>query len=173
MADINDLPSYLRARIVKEKKTTWPIRKISLKKQARQDEEKKLCSAEGDTFLEQWFKNCRLFMTGICQCGCGEPSQKNDNKFFRGSAAHIFPKCDFPSIMYHPLNWVERRLWAGLTGTNACHDEMDDITKMRQWPNFADWEDIKAKFFVLDPLLTEEEKKKDFYIMLAKLVSEN
>jgi hypothetical protein len=166
-----ELPSYLRARIPKPKKEKRPLRTISPKKLVQQAAEKKLVSSEGDTLKELWFKARRSEMTGVCQCGCAEPSQKKDNIYFRHSIAHIFPKHLFPSIMYHPLNWVERRFWAGSAGATACHSLMDD-TSMERWANFADWDDIKMKFYVLAPLLTPEERATNFYTRLEKLVHE-
>jgi len=112
-------------------------------------------------------------MTGFCQCGCGEKSQKHDDLWFRSSAAHIFPKSIFKSIEYHPLNWVERRMWAKTNGDfNACHSIMDE-TGLDRWPNMEDWPIIKERFFILAPLLTEEEKGTNFYTHLEKLVYAN
>jgi hypothetical protein len=150
------------------KKERKPIAKISEKKMAKDAAEKKALGGE-DTFKEKWFKARRREMTGTCQCGCAQPSQKNDDVNFRGSAAHIFPKSEkdgFPSIALHPLNWVERRQFGG------CHDNMDN-GGMDKWVNFADWDDIKEKFYVLAPLLTEEERKKKFYTQLEALVYSN
>lgn len=163
------------ARIPKPKPEKKPMRKRSLKKLAQDADEKKLLSSGGDTLKEQWFKARRREMTGTCQCGCGEPSQKKDDLYFRHSAAHIFPKRDnlFPSVEYHPLNWVERRFWAKTSGDfNACHSIMDD-TSMERWPGMADWEDIREKFFILAPLLTDEERRTNFYKLLEKLVYAN
>lgn len=160
------------ARIPKPKPPKKPLRKESPKTKAKKEEEKKLVSSDGDTLKEQWFKARRKELVGTCQCGCGEPSQKKDDIYFRHSIAHIFPKHLFPSIMYHPLNWVERRFWAGAAGTSACHSIMDD-TGMDRWVNMADFHDIKAKFYILAPLLTPEEKATNFYTRLEKLVHEN
>lgn len=173
MAIDDELARNQAARIPRPPKVKQPMRRVSLKRQAKEEEEKKLVSADGDTLKEQWFKARRKEMTGTCQCGCGEASQKKDDLFFRCSAAHIFPKRDFPSVMYHPLNWVERRYWAKTSGDfNACHSIMDD-TSMGRWPGMADWDDIKAKFFVLAQLLTEEERKNKFFTNLQKLIYEN
>lgn len=157
------------ARMEKPKPEKRPMRQMSEKTKAKKAEERKLVSSNGDTFKEQWFKARRIEMTGTCQCGCGEPSQKKDNMYFRYSAAHIFPKRLFPSVEYHPLNWVERRFWAGVMGTSACHSIMDD-TSIQRWPGMADWEDIRMKFMFLAPLLTDEERATNFYIGLEKLV---
>jgi hypothetical protein len=145
---------------------------MSEKTRLKKEAEKKLISSDGDTLKEQWFKARRKEMTGVCQCGCGESSQKKDDIHFRSSAAHIFPKHLFESVMYHPLNWVERRFWAGNNGTSACHSIMDD-TSLERWPGMADWDDIKEKFHVLAPLLTPEEKATNFYKLLEKLVYAN
>ena len=160
------------ARIPKPKPEKKPMRRKSEKKLAQEAEEKKLVSSDGDTLKEQWFKARRKEMTGFCACGCAEPSQKKDNLYFRHSAAHIFPKGDFKSVEYHRVNWVERRFWAGQSGTSACHSIMDD-TSMDRWPNMEDWQDIKAKFWILSHLLTAQEKATKFYTRLEKLVYAN
>jgi hypothetical protein len=156
----------LAARIPKRKPEKKPMRRMSLKRQAKETAEKKLLSSDGDTLMERFYKAARKLMVGVCQCGCCEPSQKKDDIYFRHSVAHIFPKRLFPSIMYHPLNWVERRFWGG------CHSIMDD-TSMDRWPNMADWESIKEKFYILAPLLTDEERATNFYTRLEKLVYGN
>lgn len=172
MAIDDELERMRAARIPRPKPEKKPMRKKSPKKLAQEAEERKLVSSDGDTFKEQWFKARRREMVGVCQCGCAEASQKSDNINFRSSAAHIFPKRLFESVMYHPLNWVERRCWAGVNGTSACHSIMDD-TSMDRWPGMADWSDIREKFFILAELLTEEERGKKFYTTLEKLVYEN
>lgn len=170
MAIDDELARNQAARIPRPKKIKQPMRRKSVKKLAQEEEQKKLLSSDGDTIKEQWFKARRKEMTGTCQCGCGEPSQKKDDLYFRCSAAHIFPKHLFPSIEYHPLNWVERRFWAKSSGDfNACHSIMDD-TSMDRWPGMADWADIRERFFILAPLLTAEEITTNFYIRLEKLV---
>lgn len=132
-------------------------------KLAAKKKEQKASLGEDDPQKEKWFKARQREMIGVCQCGCGQESQKNDKLYFRHSAAHIFPKKIFESIQYHRLNWVERRFWGG------CHATMDNKS-MDLWPNMADWEDIKEKFYQLAPLLTEEERKHKFYKHLEKLV---
>lgn len=160
------------ARIPKPKPEKKPIRQISLKKQAQKEAERKLVSSDGDTLKEKWFKARRKEMTGICACGCGEPSQKRDDLYFRHSAAHIFPKGLFESVMYHPLNWVERRFWAGIHGTSACHSIMDEAG-LDRWLGMEDWDSIKEKFHILAPLLTPEERRTNFYTHLEKLIYAN
>ena len=144
------------------KKPPKPLKKVSDKKAA----EKALTKVElgeDETLKEKWFKARRKEMIGTCQCGCAQPSQKKDDMYFRRSVAHIFPQRLFPSIQFHGLNWVERRFWGG------CHSVMDD-TSMDKWKNMADWDDIKEKFHILSPLLSDEERATKFYKHLEKLV---
>lgn len=150
-----------QAALPREKKM-YRIPKVSKKRQAKLDEEKKLRNGD-DTLMEQWFKARRKELTGTCQCGCAQISQKKDDTFFRGSCCHIFPKATFLSVMYHPLNFVERAMFMG------CHQNMDN-QGLDKWPNMADWDDIKEKFHVLAPLLTDEERATKFYHKLEQLI---
>lgn len=112
---------------------------------------------------EVWFAMVRKKLVGVCQCGCGNKSQKNDDMYFRHSCCHIFAKSKFPTIQYHPLNYVERAFFGG------CHGVLDD-TSMDRWVNMADWCDIKEKFYILAPLLSDEERTSKFYNHLERLV---
>lgn len=150
-----------KALLPKEEKK-YVIPKISKKTQAKKDAEKEL-RGDNDPLKEQWFKARRIEMVGVCQCGCSAKSQKSDDTFFRGSICHIFPKSVFESVMYHPINWVERAMFGG------CHDNMDQ-QGLDKWPMMADWEDIKDRFHVLAPLLTDEERATKFYSSLEKLI---
>lgn len=168
---VNDdtiLARLRQAREPKAKKLPTPIAKESEKTKVKKAAEKKARCGD-DTFKETWFKARRREMVGVCQCGCGQPSQKHSDEHYRGSAAHIFPKSEkdgFPSVALHPLNWVERAQFGG------CHDNMDQ-GGMDKWPMMADWLDIKERFHILAPLLTEEERKKKFYTRLEALVYAN
>lgn len=149
-------------------KTTGPKPKkaIPRKSKKRLAEDKAIKDAGGDdSQKEKWFLARRKEMVGVCQCGCGLPSQKKDDMYFRHSACHIFPKSKFESIQYNKFNFVERAFFGG------CHSVMDD-TSMDRWPNMADWEDIKEKFHQLVPLLTDAERATKFYAHLEKLVYE-
>lgn len=145
----------------KEKKI-YTIPKKSAKRKAKEAQEKQDRNGD-DTLKQKWFKARRKQMVGTCQCGCAEKSSKSDDQYFHCSICHIFPQRDFPSVMYHPLNWVERRFWGG------CHTNMDEQS-MDKWPAMADWDDIVAKFHELAPLLTDEERATKFYTKLEKLV---
>lgn len=148
----------------KEQKKTG-LNRYSKKRLAEMEVQKELRNGD-DTLLQKWFKIIRKKLTGICQCGCKKKSQKDDELYFRNSCCHIFPKRDFPSVMYHQLNYVERAFWGG------CHSVMDD-TSMDRWPEMADWNDIKEKFHELAPLLTDEERTKKFYTHLESLIFKN
>lgn len=151
-----------QALLPKTKKSYY-IPKISAKK-AKQLKEQKLNGSDGE--MDAFFDKMRKRMTGTCQCGCAQPSQKKDDTFFRNCICHIFPKRIFKSIATHELNWVERAFWGG------CHGQMDD-TSIERWKNYADWDDIKEKFHQLAPLLTDEERATKFYSNLEKLIYSN
>jgi len=145
-----------------------PEKKISKipaksKKRMEKEKEQKAALGEDETEKEKWFKARRREMTGICQCGCAAKSSKNDDTYFRHSIAHIFPKAKFLSIALHPLNSVERGFFSG------CHGNMDN-KGMDLWPQFADFEDIKERFYILAPLLTDAERSSKFYSKLESLV---
>lgn len=151
-----------QAKLPKQPKPRRAIAKKSAKKLKQEAEEKRLRGDE-DTLMEQWFKARRKELTGVCQCGCGKPSQKKDDTFFRGSCCHIFPKATFESVMYHPLNCVERAMFGG------CHHNMDN-NGLDKWPLMADWDDIKERFHTLVPLLSDNERATKFYSKLEFLV---
>jgi hypothetical protein len=159
---INEIRNLKLQAGLPKKKEPYRIPKKSAKKLKREAAEKELRGSD-DTLMEQWFKARRKELTGICQCGCAKPSQKKDDTFFRGSCCHIFPKATFLSVMYHPLNCVERAMFGG------CHHNMDN-QGLDKWQNFADWEDIKERFHVLAPLLTDEERATKFYSKLEQLI---
>lgn len=155
------------ANVPKEKKV-YRIPKKSAKKiaQEKADKEAWVVGGSPEREKEKWFQARRKEMTGTCQCGCGTKSSKHEDDHFRSSAAHIFPQRLFPTIQFHPLNWVERNFWEG------HHSNMDNRS-MELWPNFADWDDIKEKFHILSPLLTEKERAKKFFRNLTELVEKN
>lgn len=141
------------------------IRKISEKKKKEDAEIKKALDGE-DTVMEKWFQARRKNLVGTCQCGCSLKSSKHEDEHFRASIAHIFPKAIFESVKYHPLNYVERNFWEG------CHSNLDN-RGLDRWPMYADWDDIKAKFHELSPLLTDEERSNKFYSHLERLIYAN
>lgn len=154
---------YINAgRPLKGRETPKAIKPVSDKRAAKLAEQKKELDGD-DPAIQKFYKARRIEMVGVCQCGCARNSSKNDDLNFRSSVAHIFPKAIFLSVALHPLNWVERNFWDG------CHTNMDQ-RGLDKWPNMADWDDIREKFFVLAPLLTDEERATKFYQKLEALV---
>lgn len=156
-------------QIVKPKKAGWfDLQTNTIVKEEENGELTVISKVEGEqeqTEKEKWFALIRTKLVGTCQCGCGQKSQKKDDMYFRHSCCHLFPKSKFGSIKYHPLNYVERAFFGG------CHSVMDD-TSMDRWVNFADWDDIKEKFHILAPLLTDEERASKFYSHFERLIYE-
>jgi len=140
-----------------------PIAKKSPKKIAEEKEERASRGPEGETELDAFFERNRKKMVGVCQCGCARKSSKNEDKHYRASIAHIFPKRIFKSIACNDYNWVERSFWDG------CHTNMDNKS-INEWVNMADWDDIKEKYHHLLHLLTVEEKKTKFFYHFQELV---
>lgn len=111
--------------------------------------------------LDDWFDDRRQELSGICQCGCGKPSSKDSDQYYKYSIAHIFPKAIFKSIATHPVNYVERAFWGG------CHTIMD--TKgIDYWPNMADWATIKERILILLPLVDKKERTHKLYAIIEQ-----
>jgi hypothetical protein len=137
---------------------------IAKKSKKRIEREKKMLL--NDDNYDGWFEERRKNLVGVCQCGCGEKSQKKDDTYYRHCICHIFPKRLFKSVATHPMNFVERAFWGG------CHTNLDEQS-MDKWVGMADWDDIKAKVEAMLPYIAEEEKKHKFYSQLENLIREN
>lgn len=144
-------------------KKKYFLNKVSPKRAAKLADQKE---AGTDSGLDKFFERNRKKMIGVCQCGCARKSSKNEDDHYRSSISHIFPKRIFKSIVTNDYNWVERNFWDG------CHSNMDNKS-MTLWPMYADWEDIKEKFYVLAQILTEQERATKFYHNLEKLIYAN
>lgn len=145
------------------KKKLYSIPKVSKKRKEKLKEQQ---ASNPDNSLQVFFEKARRQMVGVCQCGCGRKSQKDDDTFFKHCICHVFPKSIFESIATDPLVWVERTFWGG-------HHTNFDEQGMDKWPNMADWDDIKEKFHALAPKLTDEERATKFYRLFEKLVYKN
>lgn len=163
MSYLDERRAHIQAGRPLPEKNKNQIRKVSIKRQAKIDAQKELGT---DSDLDKFYDAMRKKMVGVCQCGCGQPSQKSDDTFFRHCICHVFPKKIFKSIATHELNWVERTFWGG-------HHTNFDEQGLGKWPQYADWNDIQEKFHVLAELLTDEERKTKFYTQLEKLVYVN
>lgn len=164
--DKEQLNRLQQARIPKPKKQKKRIAQKSAKRLAAEAAEKNKPEYPTTTVKQKFFIACRKLMTGSCGCGCGNKSSKYQNDYFMNSICHIFPQRLFPSVQFNLNNWIERAYWGG------CHSNMDNRS-MSLWPNFADWDLIKEKFYLLEPLLTEEERTEKFYHTLKQLVQNN
>jgi len=139
-----------------------PIAKVSVKKQAEVEADK--AARNGDeTVKQKWFAEQRPRLDEYCGCGCGQRTMKFNDQFCF-SIAHVLPQKLFPSVQFHTEVWVSRA-W-------ACHTNMD-TRSMDRWPTYRDWPEICRKVRVLEPLLTDQERKTKFFGKLWKMVSEN
>ncbi len=86
----------------------------------------------------------------------------NDEKFCF-SVARVLAQRLFPSVQFHLENWV-RRAW-------SCHTNMDNRS-MDRWATYRDWPEICRKFRHLEPLLTDQERGKKFFRILAEMVGD-
>lgn len=146
-------------RPLPEKKIKY-IRKVSLKRQAKLDEQKKLdVATKGKgvkTELDLWFEARRSEMTGKCLF-CGGKTEKYNDETFKRSIAHLLPKRKkmFPSIATNPDNWLELCFYS-----NSCHTNFDN--GMITWDFLKDskeWEIIVTKFRKMYPNIAEIERK--------------
>ena len=156
---LEDIRRIKAAADIPKPKKYYQIPKISKKRQKKMAEDNR----PEEIKLDEWFKERRKEMSGLCSCGCAGPSCKNDDDFYRNSIAHIFPKAHFKSVSTHPLNWVELDFWKG-------HHTNFDNQGLEKWPNYACWDDIKVKVLSMEPYLTSEEKGRKFYQILINLV---
>lgn len=147
------LPDDLKAKagtkkMVQQKK--WNARRAVAVK-LRADNRKRVEYSE-ETVKEAWFKARRQEMTGYCSCGCGNPSSKNSEEYFRFSICHILPQRFFKSVQFNPYNWIEMAFWGG------CHTNFDNRGEDR-WHKLACWDEIVTRFKIIYPLTLQEERK--------------
>lgn len=145
--------------LIPKPKKIYYLNKVSKKNKKRIEDD----GRPDDERLDEWFLERRPELVGTCQCGCGQPSCKKDDMYFRFSICHIFPKAHYKSVMVHPLNFVERAFWGG------CHSNLDNRS-VEKWVGMADWNDIQAKVIAMEPYLTPEEKGRKFCQKLLELV---
>lgn len=133
------------AKRPKEKKI-YHIPKISRKKV-----EQSLLDSEDKDKLWEWFLDRRKEMTGKC-LHCGDKSEKENDRYFHFSIAHILPKKLFPSVETHPLNWIELCHFG-----NSCHTNLDnyfiDLTDLNCWDT------VVERFVAIYPSIDKAERK--------------
>lgn len=166
------MTSYLEQRFKEKlygKASTDERPKYIRSKSAKKIAEEKLAKESGtDAAMDKWFEDGRKTMTGICLF-CGGRTEKNNDKTYRNSEAHLFPKRKkmFPSIALHPENRIELCFFG-----NSCHTnfdnkmiELEDIKFKRPLA----WEVIIEKSKILYPLMTSNEKNKVPEIILQEI----
>ncbi len=149
------LNSLLKAREKKQPKPKKAIAKVGAKKQAEKDAEKEL-RGENDTLMENWFKNRRKEMVGVCLF-CGGKTEKDNGLTYKRSIAHLLPKrnTQFPSIAYNRDNWLELCFYG-----NSCHTNFDNgIITWELLKDSKEWDIIVKKFNKLYPFIDEFEKR--------------
>ncbi len=131
------------------------------KKRAEKLAAQKEQRGDGETEKQKWFAEQRPRLSDYCGCGCGQRTMKVNDEKFCFSVAHVLAQRLFPSVQFHPENWVSRA-W-------SCHTNMDNRS-MDRWPTYRDWPEICRKFRLLEPLLTEGERKKKIFNHIKQLV---
>jgi len=83
------------------------------------------------TKLQKWYSEIMLKEEPICW-ETKEVIDKEDEKGWHGSIAHILPKKLFPSVQTHPKNYLILKMWGG---THASYDaSWQSAQKMKVWP---------------------------------------
>jgi hypothetical protein len=144
-------------------KKTYAIPKVSKKKKAENNGQRFVVDAE----LEKFYDDARVEMLNDCDCGCGNKTNKHNDKLFRWSICHIFPKRAnmYPSIAKHPLNWVE------LASYGDCHNTFDGASGY-EWAKTKPflWRKIIERSKILYQVMNEREKNKVPNIILNEIL---
>lgn len=104
--------------------------------------------------LDEWFNLIRSKMTGECECGCRNKTSKDDDKYFKFSAAHLLAKSTFKSVATHPINYLELAFFGG------CHTTFDSLGYRHcKNTNPGLWKLVVERFKIIYPEIAEEERK--------------
>ena len=96
-----------------------------------------------------WYKERRYEMTGFC-LECGKSTNKDNDKYFSWSIAHIVPKSLIKSVAFHPNNFIEL-CW-------QHHSDYDSNFEMAK--EMGCFEIAKRKFNQFKHLIPNEELRK-------------
>lgn len=158
------LEQLRKSREKKPPKEKKYLRKIGLKKQVQIDKERENGT---DAALDRWFEYFRMGMTGICFF-CGGKTEKDNNKLYRNSCAHLLPKRKnmFPSVRVHPDNRIELCFYG-----NSCHANFDNGTISLEHLKDDEriWGVIVEKFQKIYPYIAPEERKNIPAILMNEL----
>lgn len=166
------LPYFERLRLIKlgllpkeaVAKPKKAIAKVSVKKSKEIAKEKESGS---DGEMDRFFQSMRSRMVGKCLF-CGGKTEKNNDKYYKFSIAHLFPKKPtmFPSVATHHSNFLELCHFG-----NSCHTNFDQgKISFELLKDSKEWDIIVEKFHELSPLLTDEERSRKFYTNLETLI---
>ena len=148
-----------KVEIVKPKKAKWfDTDKV-------EDVAVKIVTTKGNAELGRWFIERRKELDGKCH-HCGNPSCKNDDKYFKFSICHILPKSIFKSVATNQYNFIELCFWG-----NNCHENMD--SKMLDLIEMNCWDEIVNKFVKIYPSIAKEERRRIPKILLEYIETEN
>lgn len=112
---------------------------------------KKIKAIEKDEKLEQWFIDRRIEMTGLCsEEGCGNITNKGNDKYYRWSCCHIVPKSLVPSVATNVFNFIEL--------CQDHHAEFDNT--FERAAKMKCFEEVKRKFNLFKHLIPAEELRK-------------
>lgn len=114
--------------------------------------------------LVRWFEEIRKTMTGKCQ-HCGGKTQRDDDKTFHYSIAHILPKNHFKSVATHPDNYLELCFYG-----SSCHTNLD--TAMIDLIDLNCFDQVIQKFTRIYPSIAMEERRRIPPILIEYLNTE-
>lgn len=123
--------------------------------------------AKGSAEMNRWFNDRRNEMTGSC-AHCGGKSEKNSDKYFKFSIAHLLPKSvnsGLPSVKTHPDNWLELCHFG-----KSCHTNFDN--HMIDIIDLNCFDQVIEKFVKIYPAIALEERRRIPPILLEYLKTE-
>ncbi len=148
MGYLEDRRSWKQFGKPKKVKEQYVIPKKSVKKLAEEKAEREE-RGEDDTQLQKWFVARMKQMTGRC----AETGLVTERKIYRYaimSICHLLPKRLCPSVMYHPLNWIELNV--------DIHYKFDNSL----WSEIETWgcyETIRGRLIAVYGDIAENEKR--------------
>lgn len=130
-------------------------------KNRRKPKDQKKSYLQQVTGLYNWYQEGMNTREPICE-NCGKEINKNNQKEWHGSQAHILPKSPnsgFPSVATHPMNRL-------ILGYYCCHGQFDS-----SWLNASEmpvFELAKLKFEMFKDEIGDEEKRRIPEVFLVK-----
>lgn len=163
------IPYFERMKLIKlgiaPKESVAKPKKSIAKKSAKKILEEKESKEANE--MDMFFEDARKQMTGKCFI-CGGKTEKDNEKNYKCSIAHLFPKSKFPSIATHPINRIELCYYG-----KSCHTNFDNRLLTFEYIKInTDWTIIVNKFRILSPLLTNGERATKFYSHLENLITD-